>query len=525
MPTISQLPTGTTVATSDTVPLSQGGVAHSVSLGTLLSSTQPAIIIDQGSILGRVSLGPGGPEQISIGSGLALSAATLQATPLNYSALPTTGSLGTAASLVVTNGSAGPQLLEVARLRELFTAGSNVSISATGVISASGTASASGYSIGSMPRATVASTQDLVGINQAGIDHAITFGSLINGQTIDGAQPAATASDSDTFWVAQGSNTMVAQTFSAMWPWIASKLVTFKNPVTEIASDTTLDGVVHNARLLVCSQPVTLTSFATNMGNGFRCDVVNLSSGVVSFAGSTVASNGVTTLSYGQSATVRCITYSGGTVVYAFMAGGGSGSSASGGSAPGVIGGLVASGSTSSSVQLAWQAPSSGSAATGYTVQYRVTGGSSWTGSIGVGSGRSQTVTGLTANTSYDFYVVAINASGSGPASAVVVANTAAQAGAAASILWNVAPSGSYARGSGAIGINVHMTPALAAAQFGFSSSATVAPSSWTAGSFVNTDLWGAYVPTPATAGTWYAWAAGTDGSAMTVYATAFTVS
>ena len=115
MPTISQLPTVTTVATSDMVPLSQGGATHSVSLGTLLSSTQPAIIIDQGSILGRVSLGPGGPEQISIGSGLALSAATLQATPLNYSALPTTGSLGTAASLVVTNGSAGPQLLEIGR--------------------------------------------------------------------------------------------------------------------------------------------------------------------------------------------------------------------------------------------------------------------------------------------------------------------------------------------------------------------------------------------------------------------------
>ena len=41
----------------------------------------------------------------------------------------------------------------------------------------------------------------------------------------------------------------------------------------------------------------------------------------------------------------------------------------------------------------------------------------------------------------------------------------------------------------------------------------------------VNTDLWGGYVPTPSTAGPWYAWASGTDGSGATVYSTAFTVS
>jgi hypothetical protein len=40
----------------------------------------------------------------------------------------------------------------------------------------------------------------------------------------------------------------------------------------------------------------------------------------------------------------------------------------------------------------------------------------------------------------------------------------------------------------------------------------------------VNTDLWGAYVSTPAAAGTWYAWVEGTDGSTPTVYPVAFTV-
>jgi hypothetical protein len=40
----------------------------------------------------------------------------------------------------------------------------------------------------------------------------------------------------------------------------------------------------------------------------------------------------------------------------------------------------------------------------------------------------------------------------------------------------------------------------------------------------VNTDLWGQYMPTPATAGTWYVWAEGTDGSAASAYPTSFTV-
>ena len=92
------------------------------------------------------------------------------------------------------------------------------------------------------------------------------------------------------------------------------------------------------------------------------------------------------------------------------------------------------------------------------------------------------------------------------------------------SITWNLAPSGSYARSSGSIGVNGHVNPSSAAVQFGFSNSATVAPSTWTPGNLVGSDLWAAYVATPATAGTWYAWAEGTDGSASTVYPTAFTV-
>jgi len=72
--------------------------------------------------------------------------------------------------------------------------------------------------------------------------------------------------------------------------------------------------------------------------------------------------------------------------------------------------------------------------------------------------------------------------------------------------------------------VNAHINPATAGVQFGFSLSATVPPSSWAVANFVNTDLWGSYVSTPASAGTWYGWVEGTDGSTPTVYPTPFTV-
>ena len=139
--------------------------------------------------------------------------------------------------------------------------------------------------------------------------------------------------------------------------------------------------------------------------------------------------------------------------------------------------------------------------------------------------GTSQTVTGLIASTSYDFSVFALNGAGAGPVSSVVSASTGAPPGAVSSIVWTVAPVGPYSHGAGVIGVNVHVTPASGAVQFGFSTSPSAPPSVWTSGVNVNTDLWGAYVAVPATAGTWYAWAEGTDGSAPTRYSTPFTVS
>ncbi len=126
--------------------------------------------------------------------------------------------------------------------------------------------------------------------------------------------------------------------------------------------------------------------------------------------------------------------------------------------------------------------------------------------------------------TAYDFQVSATNAAGTGAASGTITATTGQSTGSVTAITWNVVPASSYTHGVGSIAVNVHVNPGTAAVQFGLSNAASVMPTSWVAGSYVNTDLWGAYLSTPSATGTWYVWACGTDGSCPTVYPTSFTV-
>ena len=426
MPMISQLPAVSTTTPADLIPLSQAGTTAAVSVGTMLGTTQPAIILPSGDLLGRVSLGPGGPESIAIGAGITINAGTL---------------------------------------------------SALGISGAS--------------QATSVTSATLVGISQNGTDQAVPYATFLDGITIDLAQPAGPATDSDTTWVAQGGSTMLRQTFAAVWAWIGTKIPTYKPPVVELTVSTTLDGTVHNGRLLVCSQPISLSTVFTNMGNGFYCQVLNLSGATVGLGAGIVTSNGAAGLAPGQYATLQGLTYSGGNLVFAAVA-----SSAT--SAPGAVSGLTASAPTSSSISLTWSAPASGGGVLAYTVQYRVTGTTAWSTASSSVTTTAFIVTGLTAATSYDFIVYAVNSFGNGASSAVATLSTLAASGAVTSIAWNLTPSGSYVHGSGTIGVNAQVTPSSAPVQFGFSTSTVTPPAAWTAGAFVSGSLWGAYVPIPA---------------------------
>jgi hypothetical protein len=620
MPTISQLPAASPVSAADEVPISQAGTARATSVGALLASMQPAIIVDSPSLIGRTSLGSGGPEQIDVGSGITISDGTLVANGLDHAIYPSTTTLVAESDLVISNHGS-PMLMQASLLRGLFSAGSNVAIDPNGLISATGTTTSGGFgisgsSIGALQVISSLTSQDLVAVSHAGADHAIAYNNLLGGVTIDQAQAAGPAGDSDTIWTAQGSNIMTSQTFGAIWAWIIAKIPTYKFQTVELTTNTTLDATVHNGRMLICSQPITLIPLTNNMGNGFCCTVINASSSNIALGSGFVSSNGSYILAPWQSANLSCITYSNGTIAFAAMPG-----TATVSSAPGQVIGLSGSNTTSSTITASWQAPSSGGAVTSYivqfrqtgstfwtssapvinattyqitalspatsydivveaqnsggpgaastvlttatssaalsapsqviglastvtsgtavqltwsaqtgptgatnfTAQYRITGSSNWTSITGI-TGLTQAISGLLPATSYDFSVIGLNSAGAGPVSLTVTATTQNLSQSVSSITWNVAPSGTYTHGSGAIGVNAHVSPASSAVQFGFSLSATTPPSNWTVALAVNTDLWGAYVTTPSTPGTWYAWAVGLDGSAPTVSSSPFVV-
>lgn len=142
MPTIDQLPPATSVSGTDAVPVSQNGVARATSVSTLLSGTQPALTLASGTLLGRVSHGPGGPEPLALGAGLTIVNDALVATAPTSGSVPTLSALTPAADLVASSGGQ-TALMPLSLLRGMYSAGENVTIDENGVISASTPASVS----------------------------------------------------------------------------------------------------------------------------------------------------------------------------------------------------------------------------------------------------------------------------------------------------------------------------------------------------------------------------------------------
>jgi hypothetical protein len=136
MPTIPQLPPATETTAQDEIPLSQAGITRSVTISELLASVQPAIEIPSGTLLGRVSLGPGGPEPVYVSTGLALQSESLVANGTDHAGFVAQTALALTDDVIV-NAAGTPSRLAMPLLRGLFNAGTNVAIDANGDISAS----------------------------------------------------------------------------------------------------------------------------------------------------------------------------------------------------------------------------------------------------------------------------------------------------------------------------------------------------------------------------------------------------
>ncbi len=257
MPTIPQLPGATQVNADDELPLSQGGVTRSVTVGELLAGTQPALTVSSGTLLGRVSLGAGGPEPVAVGTGLTVSQGTLSATGGEITTFPQNPALAAGDQLVLNSGGQ-PALLPATALRALYLAGTNVAITGNGVISAN-TPIATGTTLGGV----IPGTGLALGSNGA---IAVKFGASAgvaaqgNDQRIVGAEQIANKSQPNGYAALDSSGRVPASqltagiagglTFQGVWnaatnqPPLASGVGT-KAAYYEVgtAGSTTLDGI------------------------------------------------------------------------------------------------------------------------------------------------------------------------------------------------------------------------------------------------------------------------------------------
>jgi hypothetical protein len=209
---------------------------------------------------------------------------------------------------------------------------------------------------------------------------------------------------------------------------------------------------------------------------------------------------------------------------------------------PGTPSGLVAGLTTNTTQALSWTSPTTGGAPASYSVRYSVHSTNAWTTISGI-IGTSYTVNApLTANTSYDFEVAAVNAGGT---SAWTAATTITTTNYLLSEGFLPGANVSWVHGSSGNGINVnanveagggsHTQPN--SVQFAYGTSGTLAPTSgWASGLSVYNPgagqpgypgyYYGGYVAAPATAGNWRLWfqALDVNGNVQTQYCSIYTV-
>lgn len=509
MTTIAQLPAASSVGAGDLLPISQGGLLYSATVSQLTADLQPVINVPSGELLGRVSIGAGEPESVTVGNGLTLSSGAVVATGADHAGFPVQAALGLSDDVVI-NASTGPGLLPVTALRGLFSAGSGVSIDTNGTIAVTvssiagpegpeGPAGPQGPTgpagpAGSMGAGLVGpavgtstssvGASDYVPLWQNGALAWIPYGQLLAGQTIDELPAAAPVSDSDELLVAQGGNALSMQTFGSVWNYVQGKLPSVQASVVELTADTVLDSTTHNNRLLVASVPVTLTANFENTGPGFICTLINLSAGVVTMGTGISSGSGGTVLPPGAATTLTGISYSGGSLVWW---------SGIVPNAPTITVGTIGTVSADTAFVVGGgifnDAP--------LALDYSTDGGTSWSAAatpVISASAYSFTISGLAAG------IYTIQVRDHGNTAVLGVSNSFAVQ--APTVTINAVP--------GTVALNVALdpsgtvSPASSAVQIGLSASATVAPTSWVAAN-VSDGVWSGSL-TPAIAGTMYVW-------------------
>ncbi|MGI4950411.1 MAG: hypothetical protein ACRYGM_01265 [Janthinobacterium lividum] len=179
MPTIKQLPAATSVNATDVLPISQGGSTKALTVAQLLSSTQAALSLASGKLLGRASSTAGGPEVLGVGPGLQVDAGMVLATGADHASLRLVPGLGSGDEVIV-NSNGAPGRMAATALRGLFSAGPGVTI-LDGAISASATGS---YAL------PVATTSTLGGVKVDGRTIVVDGAGVLSAQVTGFSLPA-----------------------------------------------------------------------------------------------------------------------------------------------------------------------------------------------------------------------------------------------------------------------------------------------------------------------------------------------
>jgi hypothetical protein len=526
MTTIAQLPPATSVGPGDLLPLSQDGSLFSVTVSLLTADLQPLLSVPTGDLLGRNSTGAGSPESVAIGPGVVLATGTLAANGTDHAGFPLQTTFSLADHIVIDTGT--PALLPASALRGLFSAGTNVSISNTGVIAVTaaeiagpagppgaagpagpagptGPAGATGAGLVAPAAGNSASSigaSDYVAIWQNGANAWMPYGQFLGGQTINQLPAAAPVSDSDELLVAQASSSLSVQSFGAVWTYLQAKLPTYQPGVVELTANTVLDATSHNGRILIASAPITLTANFVNMGPGFSCTLINLSPGSVILGTGITSGSGGTALPPGGATQLLGLAYSGGSLVW--------------------WSGIIPNAPTITVASISAPAPNTAFSVTGgvfndapSALDYSTNGGTTWAAApspVITANAYSFTLPGLAAGT----YTIRVR----DHANQAIVGISNSFAIAAPTVALNAPPA--TVPLNAALGLSGAVSPGNDAVRVGLSSSATVAPASWV-NATVASGSWTASL-TPTAIGVVYIWAQQTANTAVEAISSAVTV-
>ena len=296
------------VTAADAIPVSQNGATHSVSVGALLASTQPAIISESGTLLGRISLGAGGPEPVAVGAGLLLNDGTLTASafdpaglpqqttlsPTDHAMLNSNGLVDAAAGVVAARSVLGRQEHQHRRQRHRFR---------------QRTAVARRYLQHHQPDAGDDDCEQRSGRHQPGWNgphHQLREPA----RRPDDRRGAASRAGIRYGYVLGGTglSTMLRPDLRGDLVLDQGQAADVRRPVVEITVNTTLDGTIHNGAILICSPADHADARLSEHGQRLLLQRVNLSGGNVTFGAGVITSSGTATLlPSGQAATAaRC---------------------------------------------------------------------------------------------------------------------------------------------------------------------------------------------------------------------------